>query len=260
MQTPFPGMDPWLEHPALWPDVHNSLIAALRDIIVPQVAPRYFVALERRAYLLDASDNLFVGRPDLSMAKEAVTSYQAAPITGQAWVEVELQVDDEAFETFLALYTTQARRLITVIEVLSPVNKGNPTGRRQYEAKRRQVLATRTNLVEIDLLRAGEPLPVVGVQVPGDYRLLVSRGWQRPRADMVAFHLRDPIPDFPLPLQEGEDEPSIPLNATLHKLYTRARYDLEIDYAHAPEPPLAEADARWAQSLLAARADTEIAR
>jgi hypothetical protein len=26
MRPPFPGMDPWLEHPALWPDVHNRLI------------------------------------------------------------------------------------------------------------------------------------------------------------------------------------------------------------------------------------------
>jgi len=25
MPSPFPGMDPYLEHPALWPDVHLSL-------------------------------------------------------------------------------------------------------------------------------------------------------------------------------------------------------------------------------------------
>lgn len=37
MQTPFPGMDPWLEHPVLRPDVHNSLIAALRDAVEPVV-------------------------------------------------------------------------------------------------------------------------------------------------------------------------------------------------------------------------------
>ena len=27
MPTPFPRMDPYLEQPALWPDVHHGLIA-----------------------------------------------------------------------------------------------------------------------------------------------------------------------------------------------------------------------------------------
>jgi hypothetical protein len=26
MNTPFPGMDPYLEHPALWPGIHARLI------------------------------------------------------------------------------------------------------------------------------------------------------------------------------------------------------------------------------------------
>ncbi|MGO9470788.1 MAG: DUF4058 family protein [Isosphaeraceae bacterium] len=37
--TPFPGMDPWLEHPAIAPDVHNSLVTAVRDELVPRIAP-----------------------------------------------------------------------------------------------------------------------------------------------------------------------------------------------------------------------------
>ena len=51
-----------------------------------------------------------------------------------------------------------------------------------------------TNLVETDLLRAGDLIPVVGAQVPIDYRILVSRGIQRPRAPLIAFTLRQPIP------------------------------------------------------------------
>ena len=41
MSSPFPDMDPFLEHPSLWPDIHNSLIAAIQDELSPQVAPRY---------------------------------------------------------------------------------------------------------------------------------------------------------------------------------------------------------------------------
>jgi hypothetical protein len=50
MESPFPGLDPYLEHPSLWPDVHNRLIAALADELSQRVAPRYYVGLERRTY------------------------------------------------------------------------------------------------------------------------------------------------------------------------------------------------------------------
>ena len=30
MHSPFPGMDPYLEEPNLWPDVHLTLIIAMR--------------------------------------------------------------------------------------------------------------------------------------------------------------------------------------------------------------------------------------
>jgi len=52
MELPFPGMDPYLELPALWPDVHASLIAAMRDAIQEQLGPNYvalitpYIALE----------------------------------------------------------------------------------------------------------------------------------------------------------------------------------------------------------------------
>ena len=51
MKSPFPGMDPYLEHHALWPDVHNSLITAIRDVIAPAVAPTYYVGVESRGYI-----------------------------------------------------------------------------------------------------------------------------------------------------------------------------------------------------------------
>ena len=86
-------------------------------------------------------------------------------------------------------------------------------------------------------------MPVVGVQVQSDYRILVSRGLQRPHASLIAFSLRQPIPAFTLPLLPGDDEPEVALNRILHLFYQRARFDLRLDYAQPPIPPLAEADA-----------------
>ena len=33
MASPFPGMDPYLDHPDLWSDVHHRLITVLADTI-----------------------------------------------------------------------------------------------------------------------------------------------------------------------------------------------------------------------------------
>jgi len=78
----------------------------------------------------------------------------------------------------------------------------------------------------------------------------VSRGDYRPRADLYAFNLRDPIPAFPLPLRPEAEEPLVELGALLHALYDRAGYDLVVDYTAEPVPPLEGEDAVWADQLL----------
>lgn len=87
-QTPFPGMDPYLEHPALWTDVLNSLIAAIRDALSPAVAPDYYIGLERRAYLLKPDDIVFVSRPDVAVVKERipVAAVTAPILMGSVWI------------------------------------------------------------------------------------------------------------------------------------------------------------------------------
>jgi transposase InsO family protein len=155
-------------------------------------------------------------------------------------------------ENFLEIYEVKTGKLITVLELLSPVNKLHRQGREEYERKRGYVFRSGTKLVEIDLLRAGDSLPVIGAQMQSDYRIPVSRGPQRPRASLTAFTLRQPIPSFTLPLLPGDDEPEVTLNHLLHAWYRRARFDLHLDYTQPPGPPFAGADAVWAQELITA--------
>ena len=108
--------------------------------------------------------------------------------------------------------------------------------------------------MELDLLRAGDPMPTVGPRVSSDYSLLVSRAHRRPKADLVPFGVRDRIPAFLVPLRRGEDEPAVDLAKVLHSLYDRASYDLRIDYERDPAPPLAPADSEWARALIRERA------
>ena len=136
MKSPFPGMDPYLENPALWPDIQNRFIAALAGTITPMVAPRSYVVLERRAYLSHAEDVVFAGRPDLSLIEEASAAAYTAESAGSAAVVVEVEVPtyddtDGAGDDYLAIRDVRSGRLITLIEQLSPANKIHNEGRRQ---------------------------------------------------------------------------------------------------------------------------------
>lgn len=249
MRSPFPGMDPYLEHPALWPDVHNRLIAAMADDLSPRLAPKYYVRLERRTYLLSPDDLAFVGRPDLAVLPSMPGEpgrQRALPLAAAGVVEVVLSIPDEVGENYLEVHEVTTGRVVTVMELLSPANKLYAKGREEYIQKRYEITGSRTNLVEVDLLRAGQPMPLQGRRVDSDYRILVSRATTRPRAHLYPFNLRDPISTFPLPLLPGDDEPAVDLGAIFHALYERARYDLSLDYTQPPVPPVRDEDATWA--------------
>ena len=81
MRPPFPGMDPWLEHPAIWPDVHNRLITAIADDLTPRLAPRYFVGIEQRVYLLcRGRPTSWAGRMSRSSEDRIVSATASRPV------------------------------------------------------------------------------------------------------------------------------------------------------------------------------------
>ena len=256
MPSPFPGMDPYLEHPALWPDVHQRLIVAMANVLGPMLRPHYRAAVEERIYVTGFDGPFFVGRPDVSIVDvgggvgPTAGPAVSAPV---ALVEpriVEVPLPDRIREGYLEVREVATGEVVAVVEALSPTNKLPGKGRRLYEEKRMEVMGTRTHLVEIDLLRTGDPMKMWGDGKDTHYRILVSRAERRPRADLYAFNLCDPIPSFLLPLRPGEEEPVVELNALLHALYDRAGYDLAVDYSAEPVPPLEGEDAAWAAQLL----------
>lgn len=257
MPTPFPGMDPYLERRGIWEQVHTDLIVSIRRFLTPLVRPHYHVGIEERTYLaVLPPEDQGAGIPDVFLTAShrhaggtPMTSTRATPTDVQP-VVAELPMPEEIHERYLEIRTVPEQQVITVIEILSPSNKLGREGREQYERKRLQVLGSLTHLVEIDLLRGGQPLPMK-VLGQSDYRLLVSRSQHRPRADVYLFGVRDVIPAVPVPLRPGASEPVLPLNMLLHELYDQGGYDLIIDYQQPPPPPLSEADKEWARQLVA---------
>ncbi|AFY32715.1 DUF4058 family protein [Calothrix sp. PCC 7507] len=254
MPSPFPGMNPYLELPALWHEFHNRLIVALSDAITPNLQPSYYVAVETRTYLDDDNPELLVGIPDAIVLTSAKTP--VAPPTGRATQtrpkQIQIPMPVEVKERYLEVREVGTHQVITVIEVLSPKNKRRGEGRIAYEKKRQRVLGSSSHLVEIDLLRENTPMPMIGVEGTSDYRIVVSRAATRPIADLYEFQLREAIPSFLLPLKPDYPELAVDLQAILLGVYDRGSYKFRIDY-HQPVPPpkLLAADQQWVDELLA---------
>ena len=244
MQNPFPGMNPYLEQSLLWHQVHNRLIVAIADSLTPQIAPKYRVSIEERVYT-SVEEALVVGVADVSVARRSTepSRHPTSTIVTEP-MRVQIPLPEVVVERFLEVRSTQTQAVICAIEILSPKNKRSGEGRATYESKRQKILVSATHLVEIDLLRSGQPMPVsAAADVP--YRILVSRSQSRPEADLYLLKLREPIPVFPIPLQPGEPEPSIDLQQLLNDVYDRARFDLAIDYAQPLKPSLSAEDTAW---------------
>lgn len=250
MKNPFPGMDPYLEQFQLWEEVHRNLVHGIQHFLTPLLSPRYQVVAAYRTYhtfLLSlaeqAPDSANISREsakdDLSNSHE-IDLAPAADRVGAS----QLPTPQEASEAYLEIRQADSQNVITVIEIMSMGNKWPGDGKKQYERKRHEVMNSQANLIEIDLLRGGDP--------PGinNYRIVISRSAQRPRADIYRFSMRQPIPNFPVPILPGEPEPILQLNQILQQVYIQNGYDRVIDYQQSPPPPeLFAVDLDWVKQI-----------
>ena len=246
MKPNFPGMNPYLENPELWAEVHFGLIAVLARSLNSVITPKYRAAVEKRVY----SDSLLVGIPDVSVVQRGTETDvpKRTTATLSEPLLVTVPITEETQERFLEIREVGTGMVVTVVEVLSPKNKRSGEGKLKYDAKRQTVLNSTAHLMEIDLLRTGEPKPVAG-GVPSDYRILVSRANRRPAAELYPFNLRDAIPRFLLPLRSEDDEPIVDLSTVLDLVYQEAALDLAIAYDQQPIPPISDDDFGWMQTL-----------
>jgi hypothetical protein len=152
-------------------------------------------------------------------------------------------------EIYLEIVDRRERRVVTVLELLSPANKTPGPDYNAYVGKRRSVLASQSHLVEIDLRRGGTR-PTLPELPSCDYYALVSRYELRPgKVDLWPIRLRELLPVIPIPLAAPDPDIQLDLQALLHRVYDAADYGKYV-YTQAPQPPLAPDDAAWAQALV----------
>lgn len=259
MPSPFPGIDPFLESQG-WDDFHTRLITAISDCLAPQLRPRYVPRIEQRIYVERPFESGRAVRADVAITtapRAPTSSFGPGAMASAAVLEpaiVELAVSEERKESFLSIRHAKGAQIVTVVEVLSPSNKrAGGDGRTEYLTKRDDLLHSKTNLVEIDLLRGGLRMPTSTMLPAGDYFTIVRRGERSLQAEVFHWWLADCPPPIPLPLEVGVPDATIDLGMILAEIYDRASYALALDYDLAVEPPLSSEQARWAEEILAGR-------
>jgi len=253
MASPFPGMNPYLEGPDIWPDFHGSFLIELRSRLNMVLPKGYVARWDRYVWVDEDQQERVLGRPDIFVSepnhpvqRTGGTATLAAPTT------VLLPMLEAKGKPVVKIIDARGKRVVTVVEMLSPANKSGGVDHDAYLAKRQEYLQSGTNLVEIDLLRGGQRAPVEGGHTQCSYCILVSRTAEFPQAGFWPLTIRDPLPLIPIPLDPGIADVSISLQECLEPVCEHGRYEEDIDYTQAPPPPpLSEADAAWVRDRLA---------
>lgn len=268
MPRPFPGMDPYLENPALWSGVHQRLITRIADTLNGIMPPRYVADIGERVYIVQPEQSVYL---NVVVPEHPLTQTQSERSVGGTATAVAVSSDPplvvtyepvEIREVFVEILPVgEESRVVTVIEVLSYSNKTQGhEGRKLYLTKQQEILKSQTYLIEIDLLRTGEHTVAVSqerllemrkrVMRKWDYFVCLHRGGQGNRFEVWPITIRLRLPRIPVPLAEGDPDVVLDLQAVFNRCYDEGAYARRIDYRREPPIPLEGEDEEWADKLL----------
>ncbi|MBI3268638.1 MAG: DUF4058 family protein [Planctomycetes bacterium] len=258
MPSPFPGMDPYLEDPGGWLDFHNRLITYLSDDLNGSIGEGYVARMTERVVVEAVREAPRGIYPDVALVTRRPGGGVAGAAAADPWVRVKAAAGAEFREAGVEILDRTGNRVVTVIEVLSPSNKAaGGAGRRKYRSKQREVLASPTHLVEIDLLRAGSwtvavPQDVARLQDPFDYLVSISRanGREEDEFDLYPIRAEDRLPRIAIPLGPGDPDAVADLQGLVARCYDRGQYARLIDYRREPATPLPAPKVPWAEEVL----------
>ena len=232
MPKPFPGMDPYIEYQGSWQDFHNSLVTELRNALGARLPDDYVARMDERIEVVGLDGP--VGEaylPDVVVAYGSGGGrYHDSGSGGTAVASIEPMIvelldrdPEEVRHTWVEVRRLPDLELVTVIEVLSPVNKMGP-GRADYLYNRDALHARKVNFVEIDLLLGGLRMPMKKPLPAAHYFAIVARGPSLPTAELYDWTLCDRLPTLPIPLRAPDPDVGIDLQELVDRIYTLGRY------------------------------------
>ena len=261
MPSPFPGMDPYLEEPTLWPGVHQRLITYTADALQPKVRPRYHTRIGERLYVVEPPHPMY---PDIVLVRRPRAVREpglaVAPVTDAVTMEADAPIvlaipPVEHREPFVEIVHTAGGEVITVIEVLSPANKTPGEGHRLYRRKQQEVLDSPAHLVEIDLLSEGLHTVAVSEEAVASlkerrYLVSVNRAPERYQFELYPVPLPRRLSRIRVPLREPDPDVVLDLQAVFTRCYDNGGYEDFVDYHQPPPVSLSSEEMTWLESLL----------
>jgi len=253
-------MDPYIETRNLWSDFHSDMSAEIRAALNLGIQPRY-VARVNPYIVYDTLEIAERGPngtrqperigPDVAVFhREAPESPEAAASAAGLLIAPAPVISQVPHDVPVKIYPIEIRTvddhtLVTVIEILSPVNKRSGPARKKYLDKRARLLHADVHFLEIDLLRGGERSPLEKPVPTAPYYVSLCRADRRPYAEVWPIRLSEPLPIVPVPLLRPDPDVALPLGDLVHAVYDRGAYGASIDYRQPPPPPVCEGEAAW---------------
>lgn len=254
MPSPFPGMDPYIERPAIWPDFHDRLISSIIGKLQPLLRPRLAAVTQDRLYLVESDRAMY---PDVSIVQTPQPNLRDS--SGTAILEVDaprvFELDaEEIREPFIEVIEPSSGRIVTAIEVISPTNKDRSEGQDAYEIKREEYWDGGANVVEIDLLRSGPSIVRVAKYKldslrPWDYVIAVSRRVPG-RQEVYAFPLERRLPRVSIPLLDKVPDVVLDLQAAFDRCWDEGPYPGMSRYGEPPPGNMPAGRIGWCQQRL----------
>jgi hypothetical protein len=248
-------MDPYIERTTIWSDFHDRFITYACAALQPVLRPRYVALTQDRLYVVEADRPI---RPDVSIVRTSTP--ERPPSSGATLLELDAPAVFEIWREEIRqasihiVEPAAGNRIVTAIEVLSPDNKTPGTGRTSYLQKREEFWASGTNLVELDLLRDGEPTVRIspdrleGLR-PWRYLVLVTRR-SPPRQEVYAIPLERRLPRVAVPLAEDDRDVPIDLQAVFTRCWDEGPYPELLRYDGPPPGTLTPEEVRWSAECL----------
>jgi hypothetical protein len=262
-------MDPYLESPDWFPNLHHDLIFCIKETLQARLPGTYYVQSNQRVWL--EYSRRYV-EPDVEVVRSGRKPRKrsrggvavAEPRADEPLIlSVEIIEHGPFKESFIEIRQRRGKevRLVASIEVLSLSNKkpGNP-GREEYQNKQREVLGGEVHLVEIDLLRGGTHTSAVPLDLAKaksgsfDYHVSIHR-FDRPNDYFLhPILLPQRLPVIAIPLLPGDPDVMLDLQAVFDRAYNAGPYIREVDYGADPVVPRLRPDqAKWAAARIKAR-------
>jgi hypothetical protein len=251
MNSPFPGMDPYLE--PHWPGLHTHLVS-LATADLNRSLPEDLVARAEERLSVETADD--IGRAvlaDVAVYQPGLSDVGEGGLAISAPYKLIADVEP-ATERFIRIIRADDGRLITVIEMISPANKLG--GFEQYVQKRVELLSGGIHVVEIDLVRRGNWRALLRPHACPSEAVSTYRTTVRLAPGRVAYlypmSLRQPLPEVAIPLRPDDKKLRLDLQSLFQRAYEIGGFSRGIDYGQPADPPLEAEDAEWVKDLIAA--------